>query len=681
MSEKSKPKSDLNHKFFIKLASSGINKAQAQTLGYTLLTAEQTEKLGHQRIPSFKIPYYDEYKKQLKFYRVRYLESTKKGFARQTTQKDQRYDQPSGITTELYLPSVWKRKWSEEFGRNTAIFITEGELKAACACICGFPTVALGGVWNFCSKKKGVALLPIFGKMNGAGRQIFIVFDSDAVSNPQVAMAENVLCKELLNLKFEPYIVRLPSVDGKKTGLDDYLIASGAEAFKTLVESAEPFKYGAELHKLNEEVIYIENPSLVLRHTDGYKMAVSTFKNEVFSNRTFIDFSSEKPKLVKSADEWMKWKGRATVNKFVYEPGAPQLSNGCINMWRGLPYEPRKGDIKPWLTLMDYVFAEDKEARKWFEQWLAYPLQHLGVKLFTAAVIWSVSTGTGKTLIGHTMQRLYGSDNSIMIRKRDLLNGNNSFAENKQFILGEEITGDEKRGMVDELKSLITNEEMRINIKYVPEYTVRSCANYYFTSNNPDAFFIDETDRRFFIHEIVGAPLQESFYTGVYDPWYKSDEGAAALLHYLLSLDLKDFNPMSRAPMTNSKAEMIESSRSGLAHWVYNLRENPDSILKVGNVELTHALWTTEELLKLYDPEGKSRVGIRGLGVELKRARMHKAARGMGVRIPGGQRRLWCVRDAHKYGPMSPVDVSKAYAKERENDNKASKFSKEGRKK
>lgn len=672
----------LKQKFDAKLASSGITAKAAKQLGYTAHTAQQTKKMGHKEVECLKIPYHNADGQLTKFYRIRYLASTLKGIAKQTTAKDQRYDQPLGTPTELYLPKNWKRKWREEFAKDTALFITEGELKAAAACLHGLPCMALGGVWNFGSRKKGMALLPVFHEMQSKDRQIFIVFDSDAATNPHVKQAENMLCKELIGLKFEPHIVRLPHLEGKKTGLDDFLLARGVEEFMQAVEGAEPYRLGIELHKLNEEVVYVENPSLVLRHSDSYKMSVPTFKNEVYANRTFIDFSAEDPKMVKTAEEWIKWSGRAMVNKFVYEPGKPRYVEGnYLNLWTGLPLEPAKGDIKPWSKLMDYVFAHDTEARGWFEQWLAYPLQHLGVKMFTAVVMWSVETGTGKTLIGHTMQRLYGADNSIMIRKRDLLNGNNSFAENKQFILGEEITGDEKRGMVDELKSLITNEEMRINIKYVPEYSIRSCANYYFTSNNPDAFFIDETDRRFFVHEIQGSPLPEEWYTSVYDPWYKSEKGAAALLHYLLNLNCKGFNPMSKAPMTKAKAEMIENSRSTLANWVHNLRENPDKVLKIGGTEITHTLFTSEELLKIFDPEGKTRVGVRGMGVELKRARVCKAARGMGVRVGAGQCRLWAVRDGNKHGTATPAAVSAAYSKERENEVKIAKFSKEGSKK
>ena len=656
---------DLAAKYAAKIASSGISASAAKLLQYKLLTAEQTEKLGHRSVPSFTLPYFDLKGKATKFYRIRYLATTKTGMAKLTDAKEQRYDQPAKTVNEVYFPPLMKQSWEAYLKTDGAIIITEGELKAACATLHGYPTCALGGVWCFKSNKQELQVLPVFKEMHLKGKTVYICFDSDAVTNPGVAAAENVLCRELLAMEAIPMIVRLPYSAERKMGLDDYIMEHGKAALQPLLDNATVYKAAQELFKMNEEVIYIENPSLVLRHRDNYKMSCNSFKNEVYANRLYMDYNNEKPKQARTAEEWMRWQGRATANSFVYEPGQPHLIKGqYLNMWKGLPYQPRKGDIKPWITLLDYIFSGDKVARKWFEQWLAYPLQNLGTKLFTATVLWSVATGTGKTLIGHTMQRLYG-ENSIMIRKKDLLSGNNTFAENKQFILGDEITGEEKRSMVDELKGLITNEELRINIKFVPEYSVRSCVNYMFTSNNPDAFFIDETDRRFFVHEITGDPLPFEFYSGVYDPWYKSDDGAAALLHHLLHLDTSDFKPMAPAPMTHAKSEMIANSRSVLSNWVHAVRENPDSVLRTGKAVIAHALWTTEDLMKVFDPEGKSRVGVRGMAVELKRARLPKAAAGMGCRTANGQVRLWAVRDAAKHMAATPKDAGSAYDKER----------------
>lgn len=660
---------ELRETYLLKLQSSGLNTREADKLKFQLLTPEQTKKLGHKQLGAFRIPYFDLKGKPTKFYRIRYLETTKTGFARATDVKEQRYEQPKDTVNEVYMPPFWKPSW-QSFADNpkSPLYITEGELKAACATLLGFPTIGLGGVWMFMSTKAEQPILPIFSKLGLAGRKVYIVFDSDAALNPNVAAAEHMLCVQLLKLGAEPYIIRLPSLEDKKTGLDDFLVAKGKAAFAKLSEEAVMFHGAEHLYGMNQDVIYIRQPSLIIEHETQMKMSVRVFKTEAYVNRTYIDYAGgEKPKTIRTAEAWMGWMHRAEAQRCVYEPGKPPLWDGNYNMWHGMPFAPKKGDIKPWLKLMDYVFKGDPASRKWFEQWCAYPLQHLGTKLFTAVVLWSVAHGTGKTLIGHTLQRIYGNDNSILIRHRDLMSGNNSYAENKQLVVGEEITGDERRSIMDELKGLITNDEMRINIKYVPEYTIRSCINFLFTSNNPDAFLISEADRRFFVHEIEGQPLPTEFYTREYDPWYKSADGIAALLHYFLNLDLEGYEPKARAPMTRAKREMIEDSRTSLESWLAELKINPEIL------PTKRALWTADELYQVFDPDGK-KSSLRKMGIDLKRMGFERAAGGVGCATKRGQVRLWVIRDNEKIAKLKWKDVGLYYDKEMATASKPKKY-------
>src|ERR1044072_7309831 len=81
----------------------------------------------------------------------------------------------------------------------------------------------------------------------------------------------------------------------------------------------------------------------------------------------------------------------------------------CFNVWPGWGCEPKKGDITLWKKLLDHLFTDaDKEDRIWFERWLAYPLQHPGTKMYSAAVMHGIYHGTGKSLIGFMMGKIYG---------------------------------------------------------------------------------------------------------------------------------------------------------------------------------------------------------------------------------------------------------------------------------
>jgi hypothetical protein len=637
-----------------KLQGSALGKPDVAKLRLQPMLKQQCESLG---LPvaraGFKIPYFKLTGAPSNFFRYRYLEYGKDhGFAALTVgEKLLRYAQQPDTINEIYLPPYlnW-RTYAKD--ATKPLVITEGELKAACTTKAGLPCVGLGGVWCFRSASHGMHLLPMFTEFAWTEREVYIVYDSDAASNPNVMQAENALARELTTLGAKPRVVRMPALaaDGK-TGLDDYIVARGITNLRdTVLTTAVEWLPSKELYQLNEEVLYVTDPGLVLRVDNMQRMSPRAFMDHAYAPRVYhvtqMDEKGNTKIIEKSAaKEWIKWPSRATVRRVTYAPGEPQVTvHGEFNTWRGWAVQPEEGNIAPWVELLDYLFGDEDESREWFERWLAYPLQHPGVKLYTAAVLWGLVHGTGKSLVGYTMFSIYGS-NATEIGDRDLHMAYNEWAENKQFIMADEIVGgDAKRYTADRMKSMITQKQLRLNPKYVPSYTVPDCINYYFTSNHPDAFFLEDSDRRFFVHEVAGEPLPQAFYHG-YAAWLKNG-GAAALFAHLLQLDTSTWQPTQHAPVTSSKQEMISTGRSDVANWVANLREFPDDVLQVAGRKMPYKLWATKELHALYDPSGTGKVSVNGLARELRRGGFKKVFRNMPVLTErGGGQRLWAVRD------------------------------------
>jgi Domain of unknown function (DUF3854) len=72
------------------------------------------------------------------------------------------------------------------------------------------------------------------------GRRVFICFDSDAVSKPDVGLAERRLTNFLRQHGAWVAVIRLPAGDdGAKVGIDDYLAAHGIDALDALAQQAE----------------------------------------------------------------------------------------------------------------------------------------------------------------------------------------------------------------------------------------------------------------------------------------------------------------------------------------------------------------------------------------------------------------------------------------------------------
>lgn len=687
--DSSKIRGNLSNAALVKLQSSGLEKEDSKRLRLQVYTGEQL-KSKYTDLPVYvggiHIPYFDLEGKPTKFWRFRYLEDTRTGFLAETNRKPLRYVQPKKSNSEIYLPPLlppnfgsWKKVAT---AIDTPIMITEGEFKSASSCkLFGMPTIGLGGVWSFKSTAELAPLLPQFEQIAWKGRIVYICYDSDAATNPQVVMAENALARELTRLGAEPYIVRIPMNGSGKVGVDDYLMKHGTKQFSALVQHATAFKSAQELFRLNSEVIYIRDPGYIMEFATRQRVSPRAFVDHLYSTRRYYEEQVSKTgtKLVEksAAKEWIQWPQRCEIQRSTYAPGQPTIVGNAFNVWNGWGVQPR-GDkelIKLWHQLLDYLFKGAPDERDWFEKWLAYPLQNPGTKMYSAAVLWGRHHGTGKSLIGYTMFKIYG-DNATEIEDQDLQNTANDWADNKQFIMGDEITGGEKFAIADRMRSLITRKELRVNIKYVPRFTVPDVINYYFTSNHPDSFFLEDDDRRYFVHEVTGVPMDEEFYIR-YDEALNKDKDnrfAAAVFQHLLTLPLTGFNPKGHAMKTAARAEMIEYGKTDVGRWVTQLQTNPDSVLKNGQVVIPYSVYKSEDLLALYDPEQRKRASVNAMSRELRKAGF---ARFSGVVTATGQFNLWLVRPTDKLKPRYiAADIGRLYDDERASASKIANRSK-----
>lgn len=656
-----------------KLLSSGLTLEDAKILQMVCLDGAQTAQLHKSFKPfqSLKINYLDHNGLPLAdwpcakpFYRLRYLE-TPVDFG---SKKPLRYVQEPSTAPVAYFPA--NQDWSELVSdTDQPIILTEGELKAAKACKEGFPTIGLGGVYNWRAHRLGLMWLPSLEPINWVKRNAYICFDSDYKTNKMVCSALRELADELHQRGAFVHLVALPTLNGfDKVGLDDFLVNAGPSAnnmFRELLEQAEPLGLTAPLWGLNEKYVYVQDPGLIVDQTTRFKASPGAFKEHLqapanYQERLLKADGSVSFKTVSAAAAWLRWPLRTEVTKLTYQPGAPTFIHEppLFNIWPGWGVQPAKGDVTPFLKLVNHIFTgAEPGAKEWFLNWCAYPLQHPGTKLFSSSVIHGIRHGTGKSLIGYTLGRIYGK-NFTEISQMDLHNSFNEWAEGKQLVMGDDVTGSNKRADADFLKKLITQRELRVNGKYVPTYVVPDCINYYFTANHPDSFFLEDDDRRSFIHEVRVGPLSEEFYVD-YDLWLDTG-GAAATFQYLLDIDTGDFNPAAPAFRTAAKERMIANVQSDLAGWVRQLMATPDHVLKVGDIAVDKDLFSSKELLQFYDPSGRTGTTANGLGRELARAGIQQIGQGKPIRLSdGSQARYYAVRNIDHWLTAAPVTAAK----------------------
>jgi len=249
-----------------------------------------------------------------------------------------------------------------------------------------------------------------------------------------------------------------------------------------------------------------------------------------------------------------------------FDPAGTDKTIEC-NLWAGWPTTPQAGKCEYLIDLLRYMCAGDskpEELFQWVIRWLAYPIQHPGAKMQTTLVVHGPQ-GTGKNMFFEVVMAMYGRYGRV-IDQGAIEDKFNDWASRRLFLIADEVVArSDLYHIKNKLKSIITGEWIRINPKNMAAYDERNHVNLVFLSNEAMPTIVEQDDRR---HAVIWTPekLSADFYTGL-----KAEidaGGGAALHHYLLHLDLGDFGPSTKPPMTDAKRTLIDQSLDSPSRFV-----------------------------------------------------------------------------------------------------------------
>lgn len=240
------------------LAQSGIPIDLAEKAGVKAVTSDEARSYGfaiageeHASLAGLLFPYRNIENGKADLVRLRLAQPV----------NGRRYLQPAGTTNHLYLPCCLPQHLGDT---RFDMLITEGEKKAlALRAVVGtrYLIAGVGGVWNWRTSDKVTReradkpgretvrenSRPIadFDLITFKGRRVFVLFDSDGTSKPEVQRAEESLVRELRKRGATPLVVTLPAgPDGQKQGIDDLLVrapeAERAATLERLLRGARP---------------------------------------------------------------------------------------------------------------------------------------------------------------------------------------------------------------------------------------------------------------------------------------------------------------------------------------------------------------------------------------------------------------------------------------------------------
>lgn len=270
---------------------------------------------------------------------------------------------------------------------------------------------------------------------------------------------------------------------------------------------------------------------------------------------------------------WRSWKvnpERSVVrlSEVGFDPTERDKNIRC-NLWGGWPTVPKPGQCDLLLDLLRRLCSgEEKnnsdEVYQWVLKWLAYPIQHHGAKMRTS-LIFHGPQGVGKNLFFESYGAIFGKYFRV-IGQSEVDDKFNDWASGKLCMLADEVVARQELFHIkNKIKALITGETIRINPKNVAAHDERNHVNIIFCSNETQPLVLENDDRRFMViwtPEKMGAnvyaDIAEEARTG----------GVEALHHYLLNLDMGEFNEHSKPPMTRAKQDLIDINLDSVQRFI-----------------------------------------------------------------------------------------------------------------
>lgn len=293
----------------------------------------------------------------------------------------------------------------------------------------------------------------------------------------------------------------------------------------------------------------------------------------------------------------------------------------AVNLHVPAPIRSAEGDAEPWLEFLRYIFVNPEERRQ-AERWCATLIAKPEIRMNYGLLLISERQGVGKTTLGSVvLAPLVGLQNVGYPSENDITSTFNDWVAQKRLAVVSEIYSGSSWKAYHALKSVITDQEVTVNQKYMRQYVIENWCHILACSNSMRALKMEQDDRRWFYPEITETPWPAAKFTA-FRRWIQSG-GLSIIRHW--AEEFKDYvEPGERAPMTERKREMIEGSRSeaqrAAAALAEVLKERPEPCGLLMKDVVAWVKMTTQD--RVFDTD-----------YELSRAMVETGARKIGARV------------------------------------------------
>lgn len=359
------------------------------------------------------------------------------------------------------------------------------------------------------------------------------------------------------------------SVLDKRSSSDRYALRQ--------IRRARDHAIDPELAKMNERHAVIGNfggrcvviEEILERFGDSVrprltKQSFNDIINRYMNRRVFIPNGDGKPQPMQLGKWWLQHPNRLQFNRVVFSPG--KEIPGAYNLWKGFGCEARPGDCSLWLRHIEEIICDgDQDVYRYILGWMARAVQRPDEQ-GQVAISLNGDQGAGKGKFATVFGSLFGAHFLHVSQPQHVVGNFNSHLRDCVVLFADEafFVGDPRH--VSTLKALITEDTLAIEAKRIDVEQSPNFLHIIMASNEDWSTPAGKWERRYLPLKVSSKHRQDREYFRAIDKQMLREGGREALLHYLLSYDISDYDPRA-VPHTNEMQVQKQLQMTPIEEW------------------------------------------------------------------------------------------------------------------
>jgi hypothetical protein len=345
------------------------------------------------------------------------------------------------------------------------------------------------------------------------------------------------------------------------------------------------------------------------------------------------------------------------VDMLSYVPGCEEdltvhRKRKIYNTWKGHAIQPSDvaDDVSVFTNHLKYLTDGDEDGYDHLSKWLAHTIARPGKKIRHAVVIGSSKEGTGKSYLKYVLKGIIGQRNVNEVNTNSLKEQFNSWVADTEIVFVEELMVAGRLEVANQLKPLISEEEVAVRKMRTDTFIVDNTANFMCTTNHRDAMLLTADTRRYWVWFSDQDPMTPTYYNHLFK-WTK--DNLAQIARWAEDMDLSKFDPDAPPPKTKSLYEMAEANVRPLHAYLQDQIDAEDWPMKSDLVVVSDLLQSIKQV------PGLGRVG----SVSLSNALKELGCKNLGQKrfMDGSKPRVWAVRNYNEWATAEESDISEHY--------------------